>query len=119
MEFLREKAHLRFRTNTFGAVFRIRHHLAYAIHKYFNDRGFFYLHTPVITGSDAEGAGEMFNVTTIDAAKPPRNEDGPEIDYREDFFGKQTNLTVSGQLEAELGALALNKVYTFGPYFQS
>ena len=118
MEFLREKAHLRFRTNTFGAVFRIRHHLAYAVHKYFNDQGFFYLHTPIITGSDAEGAGEMFSVSTIDPANPPRDEEG-NVNYREDFFGKETNLTVSGQLEAELGALALNKVYTFGPTFRA
>lgn len=118
LEFLREKAHLRFRTNTFGAVFRIRHHLAYAIHKYFNDRGFFYLHSPIITGSDAEGAGEMFRITALDAKKPPLNEAG-EVNFREDFFGKETNLTVSGQLEAELGALALNKVYTFGPTFRA
>ena len=118
MEFLREKAHLRFRTNTFGAVFRIRHHLAYAVHKYFNDQGFFYLHTPIITGSDAEGAGEMFSVSTIDPANPPRDDEG-NVNYREDFFGKETNLTVSGQLEAELGALALNKVYTFGPTFRA
>lgn len=118
MEFLREKAHLRFRTNTFGAVFRIRHHLAYAVHKYFNDREFFYLHTPIITGSDAEGAGEMFSVSTLNPTKPPLNEAGG-VNYREDFFGKETNLTVSGQLEAELGALALNKVYTFGPTFRA
>ncbi len=118
LEFLREKAHLRFRTSTFGAVFRIRHHLAYGVHKYFNDRGFYHLHTPIITGSDAEGAGEMFGVTTINPANPPLNEDG-QINYREDFFGKETNLTVSGQLEAELGAMALSKVYTFGPTFRA
>ena len=118
LEFLREIAHLRPRTNTFGAVFRIRHHLAYAIHKYFNDRGFFYLHAPIITGSDAEGAGEMFRVTTLDPVNPPRNEAG-EVDYTEDFFGKASNLTVSGQLEGELGALALGKIYTFGPTFRA
>ena len=118
MEFLREKAHLRFRTNTFSAVFRIRHHLAFGVHKYFNDKGFFHLHTPIITGSDAEGAGEMFSVSTIDPANPPHDEEG-NVDYRQDFFGKPTNLTVSGQLEAELGALALNKVYTFGPTFRA
>lgn len=118
MEFLREKAHLRFRTNTFGAVFRIRHHLAFAVHKFFNDRGFFYLHSPIITGSDAEGAGEMFRVTTLDVENPPRNEAG-EVDIAQDFFGKTTNLTVSGQLEAELAALALGQVYTFGPTFRA
>ncbi|MFZ4785970.1 MAG: asparagine--tRNA ligase [Flavobacteriales bacterium] len=118
LEFLREKAHLRFRTNTFGAVFRLRHHLAFAIHKYFNDNGFFYLHAPIITGSDAEGAGEMFRVTTLDIENPPRDEKG-HIDHTQDFFGKQTNLTVSGQLEAELAALALGKVYTFGPTFRA
>lgn len=118
MEFLREKAHLRFRTNTFGAVFRLRHHLAYAIHKYFNDNGFFYLHSPIITGSDAEGAGEMFRVTTLDPSNPPRLEDG-SVDMSQDFFGKTTNLTVSGQLEAELAAMALGKVYTFGPTFRA
>ena len=118
MEFLREKAHLRFRTNTFGAVFRVRHHLAFAIHKYFNDNGFFYLHSPIITGSDAEGAGEMFRVTTLDPINPPRTETG-EIDVTQDFFGKTTNLTVSGQLEAELAAMALGKVYTFGPTFRA
>ena len=106
MEFLRENAHLRFRTNTFGAVFRIRHAMAFAIHKYFNDKGFFYLHTPIVTGSDAEGAGEMFHVTTMDLKNMPRNEDG-SVDYRNDFFGRETNLTVSGQLEGELGALSL------------
>ncbi|MFT5860735.1 MAG: asparaginyl-tRNA synthetase [Flavobacteriaceae bacterium] len=118
MEFLREQAHLRFRTNTFGAVFRIRHAVAYAIHKYFNDEGFFYLHTPIITGSDAEGAGEMFRVSTLDPANPELNEKG-EVDYTKDFFGKAVNLTVSGQLEAELGALALGQVYTFGPTFRA
>jgi asparaginyl-tRNA synthetase len=118
MEFLREHAHLRFRTNTFGAVFRIRHAMAFAIHKYFNDKGFYYLHTPIITGSDAEGAGEMFHVTTLDLKNPPLNEQGT-IDYRNDFFGKETNLTVSGQLEGELGALALGEIYTFGPTFRA
>jgi asparaginyl-tRNA synthetase len=118
MEFLREFAHLRFRTNTFGAVFRIRHAMAYAIHKYFNDKGFFYLHTPIITGSDAEGAGEMFHVTTIDLKNMPHNEDG-SIDFRNDFFGRETNLTVSGQLEGELGALSLGDIYTFGPTFRA
>jgi asparaginyl-tRNA synthetase len=118
MEFLREKAHLRFRTNTFGAIFRIRHALAFAINKYFNDKGFFYLHTPIITASDAEGAGEMFHVTTFDIKNPPKTETG-EIDYKEDFFGRETSLTVSGQLEGELGALALSKIYTFGPTFRA
>jgi asparaginyl-tRNA synthetase len=118
MDFLRENAHLRFRTNTFGAVFRLRHALSFAIHKYFNDRDFFYVHTPIITGSDAEGAGEMFRVTTLDDQNPPKNEDG-NTDYSQDFFGKETNLTVSGQLEAELAALALSKVYTFGPTFRA
>jgi asparaginyl-tRNA synthetase len=117
-EFLREKAHLRPRTNTFGAIFRIRHALSFAIHNYFNDHGFFYLHTPVITGSDAEGAGEMFRVTTLDLKNPPKTENG-DIDYKEDFFGKESNLTVSGQLEGELGALALSKIYTFGPTFRA
>jgi asparaginyl-tRNA synthetase len=118
LEFLREQAHLRFRTNTFGAVFRIRHNVAFAIHKFFNDRGFFYLHTPIITGSDAEGAGEMFRVTNLDAKNPPLNEDG-SVNFKEDFFGKAVNLTVSGQLEAELAALALGQVYTFGPTFRA
>ncbi|MDI9553714.1 MAG: asparagine--tRNA ligase, partial [Bacteroidota bacterium] len=116
--FLREHAHLRFRTNTFGAVFRIRHAMAFAIHKYFNDKGFYYLHTPIITASDAEGAGEMFQVTTLEPGNPPRNEHG-EIDYTQDFFGRATNLTVSGQLEGELGALALGEIYTFGPTFRA
>tara|TARA_B110000483_G_C18135971_1_gene519512 strand:- start:77 stop:1501 length:1425 start_codon:yes stop_codon:yes gene_type:complete len=118
LEFLRENAHLRPRTNTFGAILRVRHHLSFAIHKYFNDNNFFYMHTPVVTGSDAEGAGEMFRVTTHDLENPPRNEEG-KIDDTQDFFGKATNLTVSGQLEAELGALALSKVYTFGPTFRA
>ena len=118
MEFLRENAHLRFRTNTFGAVFRLRHSMSFAIHKYFNDKGFFYLHTPVITGSDAEGAGEMFHVTTMDLNNLPHNEDG-SVDFKNDFFGRETNLTVSGQLEGELGALALGDIYTFGPTFRA
>jgi asparaginyl-tRNA synthetase len=118
LEFLREKAHLRFRTNTFGAIFRIRHALAFAVHKYYNDNGFFYLHTPIITASDAEGAGEMFRVSTFEANKAPLAEDG-SIDYTQDFFGRETSLTVSGQLEGELGALALSKVYTFGPTFRA
>ena len=118
MEFMREIAHLRFRTNTFGAVFRIRHAMAFAIHKYFNDKGFFYLHTPIITGSDCEGAGEMFHVTTMDLKKIPRDESG-SVDFGNDFFGKETNLTVSGQLEGELGALSLGDIYTFGPTFRA
>jgi asparaginyl-tRNA synthetase len=118
LEFLREQAHLRFRTNTFGAVFRIRHAVSFAIHKFFNDKGFYYLHTPIITGSDAEGAGEMFRVSTLDPLNPPLNEDGT-VNFKEDFFGKSVNLTVSGQLEAELAALALGQVYTFGPTFRA
>lgn len=118
LEYLREIAHLRFRTNTFGAVFRVRHSLAFAIHKFFNDRGFFYLHTPVITASDAEGAGEMFRVTTLPFDNPPRKDDG-SIDFSEDFFGRSTNLTVSGQLEGELGAMSLGEIYTFGPTFRA
>lgn len=118
LEFLREIAHLRPRTNTFGAVLRIRHAMSYAIHKFFNDSGFYYLHSPIITGSDAEGAGAMFRVTTLDMQNPPKAKDG-SIDYTQDFFGKETNLTVSGQLEAELGALALSEVYTFGPTFRA
>lgn len=118
LEFLREKAHLRFRTNTFGAVFRLRHHLAYAVHQFFNERGFFYLHSPIVTGSDAEGAGEMFKVTTLDLNDVPKDENG-QVDHSQDFFGKSANLTVSGQLEAELAALALGKVYTFGPTFRA
>jgi asparaginyl-tRNA synthetase len=117
-EFLREIAHLRFRTNTFGAVFRIRHALAFAIHKYYNDKGFFYLHTPIITASDAEGAGAMFKVTTLDLKNTPETEEG-EIDFNQDFFARPTNLTVSGQLEGELGALALSSIYTFGPTFRA
>lgn len=118
MEFLREIAHLRPRTNYFGCVLRLRHAMAFAIHKFFNDKGFFYLHTPLITGSDAEGAGEMFNVTTFDLNNIPRTEDG-QVDFKKDFFGKHTNLTVSGQLEGELGALALGSIYTFGPTFRA
>ena len=118
MEFLRTIAHLRPRTNTFGAVLRIRHALAFAIHKYFNDKGFFYLHTPIITGSDCEGAGEMFRVTTFDLKKVPIDDKG-EIDFGKDFFGRETNLTVSGQLEGELGAMALSEIYTFGPTFRA
>lgn len=118
LEFLREIAHLRPRTNTFGAIFRIRHAMAFAIHKFFNDRGFFYLHTPIITGSDAEGAGAMFRVTTLDPINPPKTPEG-KVDYKEDFFGKETNLTVSGQLEGELGAMALAEIYTFGPTFRA
>lgn len=117
-EFLRENAHLRFRTNTFGAVFRIRHALAFGIHKYYNDKGFFYLHTPIITASDAEGAGAMFRVTTLEPDGAPKTEEGA-IDYSQDFFGKATNLTVSGQLEGELGATALSSIYTFGPTFRA
>jgi len=118
LEFLREIAHLRPRTNTFGCVLRLRHAMAYAIHKYFNDHGFYYIHTPIITGSDAEGAGAMFRVTTLDPKNPPLTETG-DVDFRQDFFGKPTNITVSGQLEAELGALALGQVYTFGPTFRA
>lgn len=118
MEFLREKAHLRFRTNTFGAIFRVRHALSFAIHHYFNSKGFFNIHSPIITGSDAEGAGEMFRVTTLDLNNVPKTEEG-NIDYTRDFFESETNLTVSGQLEAELAALALRKVYTFGPTFRA
>ena len=118
MEFLREKAHLRFRTSTFGAVFRVRHALNFAVHKFFTDGGFFQMHTPIITGSDGEGAGEMFQVTTLDLSNVPKAEDG-SVDFAEDFFGKTANLTVSGQLEAELGAMALGQVYTFGPTFRA
>ena len=122
LEFLREIAHLRFRTNTFGSVFRVRHSLAYAVHKFFNEKGFVYMHTPVITASDAEGAGEMFHVTTLPfdegENKTPRNEDGT-INFKEDFFGRATNLTVSGQLEGELGATAFGDIYTFGPTFRA
>ncbi len=118
LEFLREKAHLRFRTNTFGSVFRIRHALAFAIHRFFNEKGFVYMHTPVITASDAEGAGEMFRVTTLPFDKTPRNEDGT-VNFKEDFFGRSTNLTVSGQLEGELAATAFGEIYTFGPTFRA
>ncbi len=118
LEFLRENAHLRFRTNLFGAITRVRHSMIFAIHKFFNDRGFYNIHSPIITGSDAEGAGEMFQVTTLNMENPPKNEDGT-IDYSKDFFGKPTNLTVSGQLEAELAALAMSQVYTFGPTFRA
>ena len=117
LEFLREIAHLRPRTNTFSAVFRVRHAMAYAIHKYFNDRGFFYWHSPLITASDCEGAGEMFQVTTLDLDNLPRVEG--KIDYSQDFFGRHTSLTVSGQLEGELGAMSLGKIYTFGPTFRA
>ncbi|MAR40425.1 MAG: asparagine--tRNA ligase [Flavobacteriales bacterium] len=117
LEFLREKAHLRFRTNTFSAVFRIRHALTFAVHKFFNDKGFSNIHTPIITGVDAEGAGEMFQVINFDLENIPTQ--NGKIDYTQDFFGSKTNLTVSGQLEAELGALALGQVYTFGPTFRS
>jgi len=118
LEFLREKAHLRFRTNTFSAIARVRHAMIFAVHKYFNDRGFYNIHTPIITGSDAEGAGEMFQVTTLNLDDVPKNDAGG-TDFSNDFFGKPTNLTVSGQLEAELAALALSKVYTFGPTFRA
>jgi asparaginyl-tRNA synthetase len=118
LEFLREIAHLRPRTNTFGAVLRIRHNLAFAIHKFYHDKGFYYLHSPIITGSDAEGAGAMFRVSVLDPKNPPLNEDG-SVNWTEDFFGKETNLTVSGQLEGELAALALSHVYTFGPTFRA
>ena len=118
MEFLREIDHLRFKTSTFGAVFRVRHALAFAIHQFFNDRGFVYMHTPIITASDAEGAGEMFRVSTLPAINPPLTPEG-KVDYKQDFFERETNLTVSGQLEAELGALAFGEVYTFGPTFRA
>ena len=118
LEFLREIAHLRMRTNTFSAVFRVRHALAYAVHTYFNTKGFFYIHTPIITASDAEGAGETFKVTTLDLLNPPKTEEG-QIDFRQDFFERETNLTVSGQLEGELAAMALAEVYTFGPTFRA
>jgi asparaginyl-tRNA synthetase len=118
LEFLRENAHLRFRTNTFSAVFRLRHALTFAVHKFFNDKGFFNLHTPIITGADAEGAGEMFQVTNLDLEALDKTEEG-KIDFSADFFGSKTSLTVSGQLEAELGALALGQVYTFGPTFRA
>ncbi len=118
LEFLREIAHLRFRTNTFGSVFRVRHSLAFAVHKFFHERGFLYLHTPIITASDAEGAGEMFRVSTLPLDNPPKDANG-NIDFKEDFFGKATNLTVSGQLEGELGATAFGEIYTFGPTFRA
>ena len=118
LEFLRDIAYLRPRTNTFGAILRIRHAMAYAIHKYFNDKGFYYLHTPLITASDCEGAGAMFQVTTLDMNEPPRTEEG-KVDYSQDFFGKHCSLTVSGQLEGELGALSLGQIYTFGPTFRA
>lgn len=118
LEYLREIAHLRFRTSTFGAIFRLRHSLAFAVHKFFNDKGFLYLHTPIITASDAEGAGEMFHVTNFDLNNPPKTETG-EIDFKEDFFGRSTHLTVSGQLEGELGAMAFSEIYTFGPTFRA
>lgn len=118
LEFLREIAHLRFRTNTFGAVFRVRNALAFAIHDFFQKRDFVYIHTPIITSSDAEGAGEMFHITNFDIANPPKTENG-EIDYKQDFFGKPANLTVSGQLEGELAAMAFSDIYTFGPTFRA
>ena len=118
LEFLRENAHLRFRTATFSAVFRLRHSMAFAIHKYFNDKGFYYMHTPIVTASDAEGAGQMFRVSTLPATNPPMTEEG-KVDFSQDFFGKATNLTVSGQLEGELAATALGEVYTFGPTFRA
>jgi asparaginyl-tRNA synthetase len=118
LEFLREIAHLRFRTNTFASIFRVRHALAFAIHRFFHDKGFLYMHTPIITASDAEGAGEMFRVTTLPFDQPPRTEDGA-IDFSQDFFGKSTNLTVSGQLEGELAATAFGDIYTFGPTFRA
>ncbi len=118
LEFLREIAHLRFRTNTFGAVFRVRNALAFAVHKFFQERDFVYIHTPIITSSDAEGAGEMFHVTNFDIANPPKTENG-EVDFKQDFFGKPTNLTVSGQLEGELAAMAFSDIYTFGPTFRA
>ena len=118
LEFLREQAHLRVRTNAFGAIMRVRSTLAYAVHKYFQDNGFFYVNTPIITGSDAEGAGEMFRVTTLNPKNPPLTETG-EVDYKKDFFGRETNLTVSGQLEGETFAMSLGKIYTFGPTFRA
>lgn len=118
LEFLREIAHLRFRTNTFGSVFRVRHALAYAVHKFFNDKGFLYFNTPIISASDAEGAGELFRVTTLPFDNTPRNEDG-SVNFKDDFFGRSTNLTVSGQLEGELAATAFSDIYTFGPTFRA
>ena len=118
LEFLRENAHLRFRTNTYSAVFRMRHQVSFGIHEYFDQNGYNYFHAPIITASDAEGAGEMFRVSVLDAKKPPLNDTG-EVDFKEDFFGRESRLTVSGQLQAELAALALGKVYTFGPTFRA
>jgi asparaginyl-tRNA synthetase len=118
LEFLRENAHLRFRTSTFGAIFRVRNTLSFAVHQFFQEKGFVYLHTPIITASDAEGAGETFHVTNFDLANTPRTDTG-EVDYKQDFFGRATNLTVSGQLEGELGAMALSDIYTFGPTFRA
>ncbi len=118
LEFLRDIAYLRPRTNTFGSILRIRHAMAFAIHKYYNERGFYYLHTPIITASDCEGAGQMFNVSTLDMSNPPRTEEG-KVDYSQDFFGRACNLTVSGQLEGELGALSMGQIYTFGPTFRA
>jgi asparaginyl-tRNA synthetase len=118
LEFLREIAHLRFRTNTFGSVFRLRNSLAFAVHQFFQEKGFLYMHTPIITSSDAEGAGEMFRVSNFDLNNPPKNENG-QIDFSQDFFGKSTNLTVSGQLEGELAAMAFSNIYTFGPTFRA
>ncbi len=118
LEFLREKAHLRYRTNTFSAIARVRHTMIFAVHKFFNERNFYNIHTPIITGSDAEGAGEMFQVTTMDLENIPKTEEG-KVDFKNDFFGKPANLTVSGQLEGELAALALSKIYTFGPTFRA
>ena len=118
MEYMRTHAHMRLRTNTFGAVFRIRHHMAMAIHRYFHEHGFFYFHTPIITGSDCEGAGQMFQVTTKNLYDLKKDDEG-KIDYSDDFFGKTTSLTVSGQLEGELGATALGAIYTFGPTFRA
>lgn len=118
LEFLRENAHLRIRTNAFGAIMRVRSTLAFAVHQYFQEKGFFYVNTPIVTGSDAEGAGEMFKVTSLPFDNTPRTEDG-KVNYKEDFFGKETNLTVSGQLEAETYAMALGQVYTFGPTFRA
>jgi asparaginyl-tRNA synthetase len=117
LEFLRENAHLRFRTNTYSAIFRIRHQVSFGIHEYFDTLGYNYFHSPIITASDAEGAGEMFRVSTLDAKNPPLNEGS--VDWKEDFFGAESRLTVSGQLQAELAALALGKVYTFGPTFRA
>ena len=119
LEFLREIAHMRFRTNTFGAIFRVRHSLAYAVHKFYNDRGFVYMHTPIITASDAEGAGEMFKVTTLPLDGTAAKSNDGSINFKEDFFGRSTNLTVSGQLEGELAAMAFSNIYTFGPTFRA